>query len=97
MEDDLAALPDLTEDSLIERLEKRFYDKKIYTWVGDILIAVNPFETLAHLYARENAALYRQVRQNPKEEEVTAYGAFILYWEGLNLTAGRQGLLASVC
>ena len=42
--DDLCNLPDLNETTLLENLRRRFDDGKIYTYVGSILISVNPFK-----------------------------------------------------
>ncbi|XP_021707056.1 myosin-IIIb isoform X3 [Aedes aegypti] len=44
--DDLAALDVLTEDTIVEQLQKRFENNQIYTYIGDILVAVNPFSKL---------------------------------------------------
>ncbi|XP_051545048.1 unconventional myosin-IXAb isoform X3 [Myxocyprinus asiaticus] len=43
---DLCALPDLNELTLLENLRGRFRQEKIYTYVGGILIVVNPFKFL---------------------------------------------------
>ncbi|XP_023214421.1 unconventional myosin-IXa-like [Centruroides sculpturatus] len=40
---DLCQLPNLTEQTLLENLKVRFEKGHIYTYVGSILIAVNPF------------------------------------------------------
>ena len=42
-DDDLCRLPTLSEQTLLEHLERRFSQGRIYTYVGEILIAVNPF------------------------------------------------------
>lgn len=42
-DDDLCRLPTLSEQTLLEYLEQRFSQGRIYTYVGEILIAVNPF------------------------------------------------------
>ena len=42
-DDDLCKLPILDEETLLEHLKERFKQGKIYTYVGEILIAVNPF------------------------------------------------------
>ncbi|XP_029431738.1 LOW QUALITY PROTEIN: unconventional myosin-IXa [Rhinatrema bivittatum] len=44
--DDLCNLPDLNEKSLLENLRNRFKQEKIYTYVGSILIVINPFKFL---------------------------------------------------
>ncbi|XP_055705542.1 myosin-IIIb-like isoform X4 [Phlebotomus papatasi] len=41
--DDLAGLEILTEDAITEQLQKRYECNQIYTYIGDILLAVNPF------------------------------------------------------
>ncbi|XP_019217384.1 unconventional myosin-IXa isoform X7 [Oreochromis niloticus] len=43
---DLCALPELTERALLESLRARFRQEKIYTYVGSILIVINPFQFL---------------------------------------------------
>ncbi|XP_043838873.1 unconventional myosin-IXa [Dromiciops gliroides] len=44
--DDLCSLPDLNEKTLLENLRNRFKQEKIYTYVGSILIVINPFKFL---------------------------------------------------
>ncbi|KAI5101352.1 unconventional myosin-IXa isoform X12, partial [Silurus meridionalis] len=44
--DDLCKLPDLSEKTLLENLRTRFKQEKIYTYVGSILVAINPFKFL---------------------------------------------------
>ncbi|XP_061451921.1 unconventional myosin-IXa isoform X1 [Rhineura floridana] len=44
--DDLCALPDLNERTLLENLRNRFKQETIYTYVGSILIVINPFKFL---------------------------------------------------
>ncbi|XP_067665745.1 unconventional myosin-IXb-like isoform X9 [Haliotis asinina] len=41
---DLCNLPDLNEKTLLENIKARFENANIYTYVGSILIAVNPFK-----------------------------------------------------
>ncbi|XP_035388046.1 unconventional myosin-IXAa isoform X3 [Electrophorus electricus] len=44
--DDLCGLPDLNEKTLLDNLRGRFKQEKIYTYVGSILIVINPFKFL---------------------------------------------------
>ena len=44
MDDDLITLPHLHEPALLHTVGERFMEKKIYTWTGPVLIAVNPFQ-----------------------------------------------------
>ena len=41
---DLCNLPDLNEETLLDNLKSRFHNGHIYTYVGSILIALNPFK-----------------------------------------------------
>lgn len=41
---DLCNLPDLNETTLLQNLASRFHNGNIYTYVGSILISVNPFK-----------------------------------------------------
>uniref|UniRef100_A0A674CA49 Myosin IXA n=1 Tax=Salmo trutta TaxID=8032 RepID=A0A674CA49_SALTR len=43
---DLCCLPELTERSLLDNLRSRFRQERIYTYVGSILIVINPFQFL---------------------------------------------------
>ncbi|XP_041435950.1 unconventional myosin-IXb isoform X3 [Xenopus laevis] len=43
---DLCNLPRLTEDAILDNLKSRFFNQKIYTYAGSILIAINPFKFL---------------------------------------------------
>ncbi|XP_061874821.1 myosin-IIIa-like [Colius striatus] len=55
---DLAALAELSEAALLGGLRERFLRQQVYTDIGDILIAVNPFQPLP-LYGREVSERYR--------------------------------------
>ena len=44
--DDLCNVNDLNEMTLLHNLRQRFKQQKIYTSVGQILVAVNPFKLL---------------------------------------------------
>ncbi|XP_034616113.1 myosin-IIIa [Trachemys scripta elegans] len=55
--DDLATLEVLDENSVTEQLQKSYARDQIYTYVGDILIAVNPFRNL-DLYSAQHSKLY---------------------------------------
>ncbi|XP_067852304.1 myosin-IIIa-like [Heptranchias perlo] len=55
--DDLATLEVLDENTVTEQLQKRYSEDQIYTYVGDILIAVNPFQKL-DIYSSEHSKLY---------------------------------------
>lgn len=55
--DNLAECANLTEDTLLQALLSRFYDHRIYTGLGEILVALNPFQPLS-LYDEDTARTY---------------------------------------
>lgn len=60
--DDLASLPNLEEGSLLEELRTRYAKNKIYTYVGDILVAINPYQDL-ELYTKSISDQYKGKRR----------------------------------
>ncbi|XP_063067724.1 myosin-IIIb isoform X2 [Engraulis encrasicolus] len=58
LQDDLATLSELDEKSLLESLCQRFKQDRLYTYIGDILVAVNPFKYLP-LYEKEVSERYK--------------------------------------
>ena len=60
---DLATLAELNETVLLGELRTRYNADNIYTYVGDILIAVNPFHTL-QIYTPAVQRLYNKVNKS---------------------------------
>eukprot|EP00058_Branchiostoma_floridae_P010434 XP_002595922.1 hypothetical protein BRAFLDRAFT_98549 [Branchiostoma floridae] len=54
---DLTSLPNLDEDVLLRELKARYTADRIYTYVGDILVAVNPFKDVP-IYTNEISEQY---------------------------------------
>lgn len=61
--DNLAELGSLTEDIILSHLLGRYLNNQIYTYIGDILIAINPLKTL-DLYGPEQANRYRNSQKS---------------------------------
>ncbi|XP_039983497.1 myosin-IIIa [Xiphias gladius] len=55
--DDLATLEVLDENTVTEQLQSRYGRDQIYTYVGDILIAVNPFHKM-EIYTPQYTKMY---------------------------------------
>ena len=55
--DNLTSLAELTESNLLKAIEERYKADLIYSAVGDILIAVNPFRSL-QIYDEAWASAY---------------------------------------
>ncbi|CAI2315989.1 unnamed protein product [Caenorhabditis sp. 36 PRJEB53466] len=59
---DLCMLPELTEQTLLDNLRERFANGHIYTYIGPILVAVNPF-CFFPIYNPKYARLYFQSKR----------------------------------
>ncbi|CAH0585951.1 unnamed protein product [Chrysodeixis includens] len=55
---DFVLLDNLTADTFIENLHLRFQHNKIYTYIGEVLVSVNPYRTL-DIYGAQQMAQYR--------------------------------------
>ncbi|KAK8685437.1 hypothetical protein V6N13_041438 [Hibiscus sabdariffa] len=57
--DDMTKLTYLHEPGVLQNLKCRYDLNEIYTYTGNILIAVNPFRRLPHLYSNEMMEQYK--------------------------------------
>ncbi|KFW75400.1 Myosin-IIIb, partial [Phalacrocorax carbo] len=71
LDDDLVNLEVLDEDTIIHQLQKRYADLQIYTYVGDILIALNPFQNLS-IYSPQFSKLYHGVKRSSNPPHIFA-------------------------
>uniref|UniRef100_A0A8C5HNS6 non-specific serine/threonine protein kinase n=1 Tax=Gouania willdenowi TaxID=441366 RepID=A0A8C5HNS6_GOUWI len=69
--DDLATLELLDEDSVTEQLQNRYMTDQIYTYVGDILIAVNPFHKM-DIYTPQYNQLYLGAKRTANPPHIFA-------------------------
>ncbi|KAJ6640420.1 hypothetical protein lerEdw1_013758 [Lerista edwardsae] len=69
--DDLATLEVLDENTVTEQLQKSYARDQIYTYVGDILIAVNPFRNL-DLYTTQHSKLYIRAKRTANPPHIFA-------------------------
>ncbi|KAM4730791.1 myosin-IIIb isoform 1-T1 [Anableps anableps] len=76
-DDDLVNLEFLDEEVIISHLQKRYDELQVYTYVGDILIALNPFQNLS-IYSPQFSKLYHGVKRadNPPHIFATADAAY---------------------
>ncbi|XP_034265184.1 unconventional myosin-Ie isoform X2 [Pantherophis guttatus] len=51
--DDMVLLSKISEDSIVENLKKRYLDDFIFTYIGSVLISVNPFKQMPYFGERE--------------------------------------------
>ncbi|XP_030229290.1 unconventional myosin-IXb isoform X8 [Gadus morhua] len=75
---DLCNLPALNEDSILENLRTRFHKKKIYTYAGSILIAINPFKFLP-IYNPKYVKMYENHQLGKLEPHIFAIADVAYY------------------
>ncbi|KAG1651263.1 Unconventional myosin-Ie [Nymphon striatum] len=51
--DDMVLLSRITEDAIVENLKKRYMDDWIFTYIGPVLISINPFKQLPYFSDKE--------------------------------------------
>ncbi|GLE01599.1 hypothetical protein PINS_up010429 [Pythium insidiosum] len=56
--EDILQMSDLSEQSLLENLRRRYDKDLIYTYVGPILIAINPYKDLGNAYSEATMTEY---------------------------------------
>ncbi|XP_025013441.2 myosin-9 isoform X4 [Ricinus communis] len=95
--DDMTKLQYLHEPAVLHNLATRYEINEIYTYTGNILIAVNPFQRLPHLYDAYMMEQYKGARVGELSPHVFAI-AEISYREMINegksnsiLVSGESG------
>ncbi|KAJ7365816.1 hypothetical protein OS493_002537 [Desmophyllum pertusum] len=69
--DDLATLSELNEEIILQELQARYKQDVIYTYVGDILIALNPFKRL-EIYHKNAAERYKMTQKSIQPPHIFA-------------------------
>lgn len=75
---DLCNLSVLSEDNILNNLRTRFYKKKIYTYAGSILIAINPFKFLP-IYNPKYVKMYEKHQLGKLEPHIFAIADVAYY------------------
>ncbi|XP_069984382.1 myosin-IIIb isoform X7 [Penaeus vannamei] len=69
--DDLASLEKLSEDIIVDHLGRRYDTNQIYTYMGDILIAVNPFKEIG-VYGEKESRMHRGMGKSENPPHIFA-------------------------
>ena len=83
----------LNAATLVENTKQRFTRDWIYTYISEILIAVNPFKYIDGLYTDEKKAMYKGVNWTTLEPHV--YAAAEMAFKHMELQSQSQSLLVS--
>ncbi|TYH59650.1 hypothetical protein ES332_D08G236800v1 [Gossypium tomentosum] len=70
--DDMTKLSYLHEPAVLHNLATRYGIKEIYTYCGNILIAINPFQAISHLYDTELMDSYKGAQLGDRSPHVFA-------------------------
>ena len=62
--EDMIKMNELTAESILRNLSIRYAKNKIYTFIGDIVVSVNPYKSLPDLYT---SAVMRQYANDKAE------------------------------
>ncbi|KAM3928507.1 unconventional myosin-X [Leptodactylus fuscus] len=81
--EDMAALCDLHEGSIMYNLNRRYQEDKIYTYIGSILASVNPYKLIPGLYDRNTVELYSRHRMGeiPPHIFAVANECYLCLWK----------------
>jgi len=58
--DDNTAMVHLDDANILDNMRRRFVRDEIYTYTANVLLAVNPYKSLEHLYSNANKEAYYQ-------------------------------------
>jgi len=56
---DFVLMNEISENAFMKNLETRFQDNAIYTYIGDVVVSVNPYKQLPGLYEKEAMTYYK--------------------------------------
>ncbi|KAL4147379.1 hypothetical protein PRNP1_011135 [Phytophthora ramorum] len=94
--EDILQMSDLSELSLLENLRKRYEHALIYTYVGSILIAINPYKQLDAYSERQMTAYYgKAMGALPPHVFALADHAYTQLIQGGALDPANQSIIIS--
>ncbi|OWZ22450.1 Myosin [Phytophthora megakarya] len=94
--EDILQMSDLSEQSLLENLRKRYEHELIYTYVGHILIAINPYQQLDAYSERQMTEYYgKAMGMLPPHVFALADHAYTQLIQGGALDPANQSIIIS--
>jgi myosin-5 len=92
-QEDMVKLNHLHEPGVLDNLRRRYAMDDIYTYTGSILIAVNPFKEVGHLYDERVMGMYRGSRFGDLSPHV--YATADSAYEAMKREGESQSILVS--
>lgn len=95
--EDILQMSDLSEASLLENLRRRYENEFIYTYVGPILIAINPYKPLDAVYSETKMTEYygKTMGMLPPHVFALADHAYTQLIQGGALDPANQSIIIS--
>ncbi|GAB9472769.1 Myosin-i heavy chain [Globisporangium polare] len=95
--EDILQMSDLSEASLLENLRRRYEKEYIYTYVGPILIAINPYKPLDAVYSEAKMTEYygKTMGMLPPHVFALADHAYTQLIQGGALDPANQSIIIS--
>lgn len=95
--EDILQMSDLSEASLLENLRRRYEKELIYTYVGPILIAINPYKPLDAVYSEAKMTEYygKTMGMLPPHVFALADHAYTQLIQGGALDPANQSIIIS--
>lgn len=74
---DFVLLDEITKDAFMENLKLRFQKERIYTFIGEVVVSVNPYKTL-DIYGPDQVKEYQksEIYENPPHIFALANAAY---------------------
>jgi myosin-3 len=92
--DNLANMAELSEETLLKEIEGRFMAHNIMTYVGDILIVMNPYQRYP-IYTKEIAAFYKGMQYGKDDLAPHAYFLADTAYSRITSTGNAQTFVIS--
>jgi myosin heavy subunit len=92
--DDLIGLKDLSEFALLYKLKLRYNAGSIYTWVGAVIVAINPYQNLP-IFSEDTIMEYVEHEGSARELPPHLFGIAKIAYNNLLETGTNQAFLVS--
>eukprot|EP00516_Mucochytrium_quahogii_P005474 CAMPEP_0203751320 /NCGR_PEP_ID=MMETSP0098-20131031/5412_1 /ASSEMBLY_ACC=CAM_ASM_000208 /TAXON_ID=96639 /ORGANISM=" , Strain NY0313808BC1" /LENGTH=935 /DNA_ID=CAMNT_0050640985 /DNA_START=162 /DNA_END=2966 /DNA_ORIENTATION=+ len=91
--DDLVLIEQVSQEEIVQTLNRRFKQKDIYTYIGPVLLSVNPFKRIGGLYGQD--VIDRYVDKMDYELPPHVYAIAENAYRALNRSGEKQCILVS--